>query len=177
MENPLYGDENSKAIKIATYTSSAIVILIGLVTFILLGVFTYRESDLKLWGNLAMMVYLIIQLVPLGILIYWQRTSYLEPKLRILMILTPILFVFGCAVALFYVFGTGYPGQQCFYGTTVVNGRTIVGKASNLYTLSPERCIPAQSCLYIPNSCMGWDENLIPRCGSYNATLSECKLY
>ena len=82
-----------------------------------------------------MMVYLIIQLVPLGVLIYWQRTSYLEPKLRILMILTPILFVIGCAVALFYIFGTGYPGQQCFYGSTTVNGRTIPGKPTNLYTL------------------------------------------
>ena len=148
--------------------------MIGLVTFILLGVFTYRELDLKMCGNLGMMVYLILQLVPLGILVYWQRTSYLEPKLRILMIITPLLFVFGCGVALFYIFGTSYPGYDCFYGNTVVGPRTVIGKPTNLFTLAPSRCIPAQSCLYLPNSCMGWDENLIPRCGSYNATLSQC---
>jgi hypothetical protein len=137
-------------------------------------VFTY--GDLKMWANLAMMVFLILQLVPLGILLYWQRTSYLEPKLRILMIITPILFVFGCGVALFYVFGTGYPGQDCFHGSVTVGPRKIIGDVANLYSIGANKCIPKQpSCLYAPNSCIGWDVNLIPRCGFFNETT--CTIY
>jgi len=150
--------------------------LFGLVTFILLGVFTYKEDGLKLWANLAMMVFLILQLIPLGILLYWQRTSYLDPKMRILMICIPILFVFGCGVALFYVFGTGYPGQDCFTAAKVTDGsQQIVGSALNLFRLKDNKCMsPQPTCFGTPNSCLGWGENLLTRCGFYNETLLTC---
>ncbi|KAF0978332.1 hypothetical protein FDP41_002847 [Naegleria fowleri] len=175
MDNPLYGDENSKTIKIATYTSAAIVGLIGLITFVLLAVFTF-VNDVHLYANFAMIIFLILQLIPLGILLYWQRTSYLEPKLRILMIITPILFIFGCAVALFYVFGLSYPGQDCFRGSPMLGNMKIPGLDTNLYTLKENKCYPSFSCFYSANSCVGWDESLRPRCGYYNSTTMQCTI-
>eukprot|EP00818_Percolomonas_sp_WS_P008174 CAMPEP_0117449558 /NCGR_PEP_ID=MMETSP0759-20121206/8007_1 /TAXON_ID=63605 /ORGANISM="Percolomonas cosmopolitus, Strain WS" /LENGTH=152 /DNA_ID=CAMNT_0005242037 /DNA_START=385 /DNA_END=843 /DNA_ORIENTATION=- len=148
------------------------------VTIALLLIFTFLAQ----WPHAAFALFLLTLLIPEFILLYWHKFSYIEPKVKIITFMLPVLIVFGCFVALLYVFGLTYTGQSCRHLSSAQN--------PNLYRWEDGACIPmttySLSCFAKPNSCakfgppissgdptdMQWGTFL--GCGVWNQTEGTC---
>jgi magnesium-transporting ATPase (P-type) len=144
------------------FGSLGVFSLILLITTILCLVFAFYP-DIGHWQHAAFAGLILIYIVPFAILLHWQRTSYLEPKIKIIIVLLALLTIISCGVALAYVFGLTYPGQDCFSNNP-----------ASLFRKSDGKCFKDVTCMEKPFSCVAWGNDLNPRCGRYNFTTKLC---
>ncbi|KAL0481264.1 cytochrome c oxidase subunit 6C [Acrasis kona] len=150
-------DHDQKKIVI-TVSLVTLGLILG-ITIILQIVYTFQAGFLQ-WVHLFAIAPLLVILVPFALLIHWERTTYLEPKIRVITALLVILMVLMSGVALAYVFGVYYPGKNC--------------GSDNLYRREDDKCFEPIKCMGGPNTCVAWDKNSHPRCGRYNSTSNIC---
>lgn len=46
--------------------------------------------------------------------LYWQKFSYMEPKMKVIMFMIAFATIIACVVSLMYAFGLNYPGKQWY---------------------------------------------------------------
>ena len=85
------------------------------------------------WQHAFMAVMIILWTIPIGILVYFDRTTFMEFKHRIVLYMMAVLLLVQCVMAFCYIFGS----QQDYCNWS--GGMWIDGKVKILFSFFPKK--------------------------------------
>lgn len=128
------------------------------------------------WIHFAYAGFLITIIIPEFFLLYWHKFSYVEPKVKIVTVLIPIILVLGCFVSFLYIFFFQYDGKTCRHNSSK--------ELPNFFSYETNQCFTLRGFLDSrfakDNTCVVFGEGTpsyssIIGYWNYNATSGKCQ--